>query len=113
MSNTTHTEAVYMDRLNRSLLFETESHFEETDFDLLEEAEKKAPNFSIHNIKLNQYIAKIAPYYVAKWDYKFNPKNVQHITGLEAVQVIGDTVLYFKSAFPLSMIEQAIKISFV
>lgn len=113
MSQATHTEAVYFDQLDRSLVFETEPHFQDADFDLLEEAEKKAPKFKIHQIRGTRYLAKIDPYYVAKWDFKFDLKKLSRATGLEAVQVFGHTVAVFKSAFPLATIEEAIKLSFV
>jgi len=111
MSITKHTEAVYQDQLNRELDFLCQE--EGVDFDLLEQAESKAPKFSIHKIKLNQYIVIIDPFYVAQWGFKFDSKNVQHIIGIECAQVFEDTILYFKSAFPVSMLEDSIKLSFL
>lgn len=109
---TTYLEEVYNDRLNRSLVLETEPHFQDFDSDLLEQAESKAPKFTIHNIKLNQYLVIIDPFYVAQWGYEFDTKKLSQAIGLEAVQVFG-SVAYFKSAFPLSTLEDSIKLSFV
>ena len=82
-------------------------------FDALDEAAAAAPKFSIHTVREGSYIAIIDRLYIKKFDSKFNPETINRITGVEAPQLLDDVVLYFRSSFPIAMIRDAIKFSFL
>lgn len=87
--------------------------YDDAAMDFLEEVEDKAPAFSVHTIRPNHYVAIIDPTWIKKFNSEFKSETIHRITGIEAPQLLGGIVLYFRSKFPVTMIKQAIKFSFL